>query len=369
MTVQKIKLVVSDLHMGTGVRKGMFNPLEEFYEDERFAEWLNYYSQVAYPDIEIELILNGDIFDLLKIPLNNRWIDEITPEISAEKMRLCLSGHPIFCQAIKEFLERKDTKLTIIPGNHDFELVLPQTQKVFLEYCATSETKDKVQFITKTDTYYLPEGIQIRHGHCLEATNRTDMKKPLKYRKGKPPILKLSWGAIFVLKVLAPAKFERYHIDHIYPLARLLWAGLIFDFRFSIKIVLKSIYYFIKSRLKEIWSQPGGWRSTWNIIKEEFIVPLNFDQLVEREIKKVRGVHTFIFGHSHMPRCKVFPDGKLYINTGTWIRMINLDLHHLGQKTGLTYALIEYEEDNIPRTTLMRWIGEHRLTEKIYYEP
>lgn len=369
MAVQKIKLVVSDLHLGTGVRKGQFNPLEEFYEDERFAEWLNWYAFEEYPDIEIELILNGDIFDLLKIPINNRWVDEITPQISAEKMRLCLAGHPIFCQAIREFLERGNTKVTIIPGNHDFELVLPTTQKLFLEYCTTKETKDKVNFITKSDTYYLPEGIQIRHGHCLESTNRTDLKKPLQYRKGKPPILKLPWGGIFILKVLAPAKLERYHIDHIYPLQRLLLGGLFLDFRFAIKTIFKSIYYFIKSRLKEIWSQPGGWKYTWQIIKDELIFPQKFDQLVEKEIRKTRGVHTFIFGHSHMPRCKLTPDGKLYINTGTWIKMINIDLHHLGQETGLTYALIEYEEDGVPRTNLMKWIGKHRIKTQIYYEP
>ncbi len=33
--------------------------------------------------------------------------------------------------------------------------------------------------------------------------------------------------------------------------------------------------------------------------------------------------------------------GKLHLNTGSWVRMINLAVQHLGQENGLTHALIE----------------------------
>jgi predicted phosphodiesterase len=45
-------------------------------------------------------------------------------------------------------------------------------------------------------------------------------------------------------------------------------------------------------------------------------------------------VHTLIVGHSHQPRYKPFADGKLLVNTGTWVKMINLDLKHLGRPRG-----------------------------------
>lgn len=370
MTTKKIKLVISDLHLGTGIRKGQFNPIEEFYADDRIAEWLTYYCEEAYnEDVEIELILNGDIFDLLKVPVGNKWIDEITTEISIDKLKRCLLGHPVFCNAIERFLERDLTKLTVIPGNHDIDLILPEVQQVFLEHCAPGELKDKVFFLTNSETYYLPEGIQIRHGNQLEAANKVDIKMPLKDRKNKKPILKLPWGSIFIIKVLAPAKLERYHIDHINPFLRLLIGGLFFDFRFTMKIILMTIYYFFKTRIKDTWSKPQGWKQSLQIIKDEFLLPFNYDDLVEKEIKKIRGVHTFIYGHSHQPRCKMLPDGKLYINTGTWIKMINIDLHHLGQESGFTYALIEFEENELPRTNLLKWNGRYKLKETIYYSP
>ena len=49
------------------------------------------------------------------------------------------------------------------------------------------------------------------------------------------------------------------------------------------------------------------------------------------------------------------------------MRMINLDLQHLGQDSGLTYALIEYEEDGTPRPKLMRWHGSQKVCEAIPY--
>ena len=48
------------------------------------------------------------------------------------------------------------------------------------------------------------------------------------------------------------------------------------------------------------------------------------------------------------------------MNTGTWVKMINLDLQYLGQDSGLTYAVIGYDDNGKPETTLMRWQGRPR---------
>src|SRR5689334_160234 len=51
-----IRVVVSDLHLGTGMQSGRLNPHEDFFEDDRFAELLAYYEAQAGQDGEIELI-------------------------------------------------------------------------------------------------------------------------------------------------------------------------------------------------------------------------------------------------------------------------------------------------------------------------
>ena len=81
------------------------------------------------------------------------------------------------------------------------------------------------------------------------------------------------------------------------------------------------------------------------------------------------GVHTLIVGHSHVPRVRTVEGGKLYINTGSWVRMINLDLDHLGREDGLTYALVEYDADGEPQTSLLRWRGLHREFEPVLSLP
>ncbi len=79
-----IRLVVSDLHLGTGVPDGQLNPLEDFFYDDRFAELLEHYDRRCGEHTQIELILNGDIFDLLKVQIAGEWPTEITAEVAEE---------------------------------------------------------------------------------------------------------------------------------------------------------------------------------------------------------------------------------------------------------------------------------------------
>ena len=55
---------------------------------------------------------------------------------------------------------------------------------------------------------------------------------------------------------------------------------------------------------------------------------------------------------------KVYPDGKQYINTGTWTKMINLDWRSLGQQFCLTFALVKIK-DGQSQSELRHWVGEY----------
>ncbi|HEX2676995.1 MAG TPA: metallophosphoesterase, partial [Polyangiales bacterium] len=121
-----LRIVVSDLHLGTGVEQGKLNPHEDFYEDDRFAELLAHYDAHAGDETEIELVLNGDIFDLLKVKVGGVWPIEITEEVAAEKLRACLDGHPRTIRALKRFVARAGRKLVYLPGNHDLDMCFPQ---------------------------------------------------------------------------------------------------------------------------------------------------------------------------------------------------------------------------------------------------
>lgn len=362
-----IRLVVSDLHIGTGVQSGRLNPHEDFFEDDRFAELLAHYAAAGAEHTEIELILNGDIFDLLKVKVDGVWPTEITEEIAAEKLRLCLEGHPRFVMALKRFVAEGSRRIVYLPGNHDLDMWFPAAQALFTRYVAPGELGDRVRFITAGDTYYLPEGIQIRHGHQLERIHRVDYTRMTRDRGDGVQILDIPYGSRWILEVLNPAKEIRNNVDRILPLNLFILGALFFDPRFAVRFLVSSTLHLLRYRVFTLRAWTDRFRQLPEILREEVIAMGGYDEAHARYMRKLRGVHTVIVGHSHSPRFRVLPSGKVMVNTGTWMKMIHLDLQHLGQDTGLTYALIEYPEDGSVRTRLMRFQGQTRATEVIPY--
>ncbi|MFW5920220.1 MAG: metallophosphoesterase [Polyangiales bacterium] len=362
-----LRLVLSDLHLGTGVRRGELNPFEDFLHDGRYAELLGYYDRLAGDEGEVELILNGDIFDLLKVRVGGVFPTEITDEVATEKVRQCLEGHPVWVRATREFLARPGRRLTFLPGNHDLEMWMKGPQELFRRYVAPGEAGERVRFITASDTYYLPEGIQIRHGHQLERIHRVDYKRMTRRRRDGTEVLTLPWGSLWILEVMNPAKEERSHVDRILPLGRFLLGALLFDTMFALRFLWRTSVYFLKHRVFTVRAWRERLRNLPRMLREEVVALGGFDEQAERALNKMRGVHTLIVGHSHGPRYLQLPNGKVLVNTGTWMKMINLDIRYLGQDSGLTYALIEYTDDGKPHTTLMRWYGQQVACEAVPY--
>lgn len=360
-----IRLVVSDLHLGTGSRPGELNVFEDFHYDDAFAELLAHYD-AEVEDGEIELILNGDVFDLLKVKVGGVWPTEITDEIATEKLRQCMDGHPRFVHALKAFLAKERRRVVFLPGNHDLDMWFPGPQELFRRYVAPA-APDRVHFVTSSDTYYLPEGIQIRHGHQLERIHRVDYARMTRKRRDGTEVLDLPWGSLWILEVMNPAKEQRSYVDRVQPLSRFLLAALLFDTRFVIRFIWRSSLYFVRRRLLDL----GAWRERlkWlpKLFREEIVALGGFDEVAVRALRKLRGVQYLIVGHSHGPRFRQVPDNKVLVNTGTWMRMINLDIRHLGQDSGLTYCRIDYGDDGRPTVNLMRWRGERRPYEVIPY--
>lgn len=372
-----LRIVLSDLHLGTGVRPGEPNAFEDFRHDEDFDALLEHYEAVVGAG-ELELVLNGDIFDLLKVKIAGKWPTEITDAVACEKLRQCLDGHPRFVSALSRFMSKERRRIVFIPGNHDLDMWLPGPQALFRRYVAPNAGPERVHFITQGDTYHLPDGIQIRHGHQLERIHRVDYRRMTKKNRDGVEVLDLPWGTLWILEVMNPAKELRSFVDRIQPLGRFLLGAVVFDTRFLFQFFWRSALYFLRWRVFNL----GAWRERVarlpqlpEMVREDLIALGGFDAAVLREMRRLRGVKTLILGHSHGPRFLQFPDGKLLVNTGTWMKMINLDVQHLGQDSGLTYCTIEYGRgedgeslaDGKPRVQLKRWYGRTRPFEVLPY--
>ena len=60
--MKKVKLVVSDFHIGSGsvLPDGCPNLLEDFIYDGLFIDFLQHYTSGKYDAADVELIINGD---------------------------------------------------------------------------------------------------------------------------------------------------------------------------------------------------------------------------------------------------------------------------------------------------------------------
>ena len=90
-----IVLVVSDFHLGKGrfLKNGQINILEDFFEDDRFAEFTQYYSSGKNYSNNIHLVLNGDILNLIQIDFEGCFSHIIDEESTVKAIETIYSGH------------------------------------------------------------------------------------------------------------------------------------------------------------------------------------------------------------------------------------------------------------------------------------
>lgn len=356
--MKKIKLVVSDLHLGVGktLEGGMINSLEEFYYDDKFAEFLNYYCSGEYADAEIELILNGDIFNFLQIDYRGHFLTVITESISLEKLKRIVAGHPRWFEAIRKFASNGRNSVTYVVGNHDQCMMWPATRDYLNEVLQTN--------VRYKNIVYFFDGIHIEHGHMYEAANRIDPRKFFLKKNLPEPILNIPFGSHFFVDFVLKIKHENPFVDKVRPFKAWVRWGLFQHTSFTLKTIFGLFIFFIRAALGIDSRRHWEWRRLLNIFLEGAVFPDL--SLAAKKILEDERVHTVIFGHNHIFQYRQW-NGKEYFNTGTWTELTSLDVASLGKITKLTYVVVEYPEDvNVkPRGRLKEWRGYHRIEEDV----
>lgn len=357
--MKKIKLVVSDLHLGLGktLEQGQLNSLEEFYFDEKFAEFIQYYTTGKYADYEVELILNGDVLNFLQVDYKGHYLTVITESVTLEKLRNIVEGHPKFIQSLRDFVSHEKRSITYIVGNHDQGMLWPGVRAYFNEVLDTN--------VRYKNILYFFDGIHIEHGHMHEAANRLDPRKFFLKKNLPEPILNLPFGSHFFVDYVLRVK-ERYpHVDKIRPFSRMIRWALFNETSFTLWGLFKLVFYFMRSIFLTDPRRSFPLKRIIKVVLESAVFP----DLSEaaRKIMQDDRVHTVIFGHTHVYGYRQYAGDKEYFNTGTWTELTSLDIASLGRITKLTYVLIEYadEAEGRPRGRLKEWHGFHRIEEDV----
>lgn len=355
---KRIKLVISDLHVGVGrtLENGQINSLEEFYFDEKFSEFLHYYTTGKYADYEVELILNGDILNFLQVDYHGHFLTVITEPICMDILKRIVKGHPVFFKAIRDFAAKPGNLVTYVVGNHDQAMLWPATRAYLNEVVGT--------IIRYKNIVYFFDGVHIEHGHMHEAANRLDPRKFFLKKNLAEPILNLPFGSHFFVEFVMKIKAHHPHIDKIRPFNRMMRWALFNETWFTLSNVVNLVLYFLKSIFTNDPRRMFPFSRILAVMRESAVFP-DLTESARRVLQDER-VHTVCFGHSHIYQYHQFSENREYFNTGTWTDLTSLDITSLGKITKLIYVLFEYQDENPrPRGRLKEWHGYHRIEEDV----
>ncbi len=355
---KKIKVVVSDLHLGKGrlLPGGGVNFLEEFYFGDKLVEFIEYYSSGLFSEAEVELIINGDFLNFLQVDYHGHFLTVLTEPVCLDVLKSICEGHKRVFAALAAFAAKPGNKVTYVIGNHDQAMLWPGCRDYLNGVIdASIHYKNIVHFF---------DGVHIEHGHMHEAANRMDPRRFFLKKDLAEPILNLPFGSHFFVDVVLKVKHNYPFVDKIRPFGRMVRWAIFNETWMTVKTSFQMMRYFLRTAFVKDARRNVSTKQLLGIILESAIFPDLGD--AARKILQDDRVHTVIFGHSHVYQYRQWKQGKEYFNTGTWTEITSLDVVSLGKITKLTYVLIEYPEDsNRPRCRLKEWRGYHRIEEDV----
>jgi UDP-2,3-diacylglucosamine pyrophosphatase LpxH len=345
-------LIVSDMHLGRGrfLSNGKLNVLEDFDEDERFAELLEHYSSGTYYFSEINLILNGDILNLIQLDVDGIHTHLLREEDIVSQLDGIIKGHPVFFEALRKFAAKPQKTITYVIGNHDIGMVSEKAQAKFNEAVGC-----KVEFTMA----YFNHGVWIEHGHRFESINNVPQSKIFVPGPGGTPILNLPWGALFCLYLMPELKKDRPYFDKVRPMSLYLRWSLINDTSFFMKLFFMVIKYMFVTQFKRYTQYNKNFRVRWTQIFQFSVYPWYVSK-AKRVFSTRPDVKVVIMGHTHITEWRRFKGDKFYLNTGTWNNVPSVDAGMHRTISHLTYVKVECDPETkkVLNTYINSWQGK-----------
>lgn len=372
---EKIVLVISDLHLSAGkMLKGKRNLLEDFHYDSELIDFLNYYCSGDYYEQEIELVINGDFLDFLAVPFVEFYDDEFWSEKAAlAKLDMILEAHQGVFKMMRTFLSRPKKSIVYIIGNHDAEFVFDSLKERFKSYFG--EEGDKILISNSISTFVPAPGVYIQHGHQYEKANDFDQNNSIIETTSGEKYFIPPWGSYWVTNIINKYKQERGFINAVRPIKHFLIHGFIFDTFFTLRFMLSNLYYFFMVRFWHFYMKKISLKKIFQEILRELELFQDYETLTRQFFDKNKDSRVLIVGHTHNPIFRMFNDGTTFINTGTWTKMVNLDLGQWNHGNLLTYAKVLIKNKNFDlesfdqnvEVDLKYWMGINNLPYSEYH--
>ena len=299
----RLLVVMSDIEMGNG------GHTDDFPHSDFLGELIISYNGPRYRDLPVELVFNGDTFDLLKTPWQGAFPSHITAAIALGKLSQVAAAHPAFFAALRTFLAHPNAerRVQFTVGNHDAELVFPEVQDEVRRLCGGDP---RVLF----PGFRLAIGkVLIEHGSQRDRMFQVDEAQPF-IEFGGERILHISWGAAALLETVIPLRELLGFHERLKPREQVLQ-------------LVPEINEFLTGRFRSYWLR-DFWRGyfrdrdptkelTWPMFKEvlwRFSSHSTDVQLQEGLVARLAQsdeFHLYVLGHTHEARWTSFGDRKI----------------------------------------------------------
>ncbi|NBU64197.1 MAG: hypothetical protein EBS29_06845 [Chloroflexia bacterium] len=201
------RLIVSDLHLGGGDR------LDDFNADSQLVEFIQLYAMTE----PTELILAGDTFEFLQVTLSDVPDFEWTGRAAQRRLEAIIAAHPLVIQALAGFVRKPGNYLTLLIGNHDFELHYQTAKNLLRQRFGLAPEDERLRFCTR----YVGDGMFIEHGNQFEPWNSF-----VRFEGISQPF-ELVRGTFAVKSVINPLERSPLpvapFIDNVKPSSAFLW--------------------------------------------------------------------------------------------------------------------------------------------------
>ncbi|MEZ4239938.1 MAG: hypothetical protein R3F59_28065 [Myxococcota bacterium] len=283
--------------------------LDDFPHSPWLAELLASYDAPPYRDLPVDLVFNGDTFDLLKTSLDDAYPRHVTEGVALAKLRRVLDAHPAFVTGLRAFLTAPDVaprRAHFVIGNHDAELAFPAVQR------ALSGAIDAPGVWFPGFSVDIGD-VHIEHGSQDDPMFQVDEHQPLTEWNGDT-LLDLPWGAVAILDVMLPMQQQLYALDRVKPRPRVM------ELIPEVKDLLGSAFwrYYTREYLVDLFNRSDPTRkASWSMLKEVLYRFTTFDpdtsvsahyQRLVRDQERYRVV---VIGHHHSPSWWSWADRKV----------------------------------------------------------
>lgn len=299
----RLVVSISDLELGAG------GPFDDVPSASFVSQVIRSYSDEPFRHLAVDLVLNGDTFDLLKTSVDGRYPIHIDAEVAVRKLERVLAAHPDFLDALKAFLAAPtDRRVFFVVGNHDQELLFPEVQQLLRER------------LSDHPGVYLPGfsiGIGdalVEHGSQGDNMFRVPPEAPFVSFQGRR-LLNLPWATVALIEAMMPLQTHLFWADRLKP------RKLVFEHLPELREVLVDAFwnYWTRDYWRDLFGGDPLKQASWTMVREvayrfgSLDPDVPFGQFYKDRIRKDDRWRVRTIGHHHRPTWWSYCDRKLLI--------------------------------------------------------